>query len=54
MFFIGFIIGAALGGWNAVKRKGNKLDVLQYIAGYGIAFGLVFMFAGVFYARAFG
>ena len=54
MFFYGFIVGAAWGGFNAVRRKGNLLDIMQYIAGYGIAFGLVSMFATIVYLRAFG
>ena len=54
MFAIGFVIGAALGGWNAHKRKGNLLDIMQYVAGYGIAFGILFMVVGILYARAFG
>lgn len=51
MFFYGFILGAALGGFQAVRRKGNLLDILQYIAGYGIAFGLIALFAGIIWAR---
>jgi hypothetical protein len=51
MFFYGFILGVALGGFNAVRRKGNFLDILQYMAGYGIAFGLLALFIGIFWAR---
>lgn len=53
MFAIGFTIGAALGGWNAYRRKGNFLDILQYMAGFGICFGLIFMVATILYARFF-
>lgn len=51
MFFYGFILGCAWGGFQAARRKGNLLDILQYMAGYGIAFGLVALFAGILWAR---
>jgi len=51
MFFYGFILGGALGGFNAMRRKGNLLDIMQYIAGFGIAFGLLFMFASIIWVR---
>ncbi|MEP4195711.1 MAG: hypothetical protein ABJL99_08770 [Aliishimia sp.] len=53
MFAIGFGIGAVLGGWNAYRRKGNLADILQYVAGYGIACGLLFMFVTILYLRLF-
>jgi hypothetical protein len=37
----GALLGAILGAMTARKRKGNKLDMLQYAAGFGIAFALV-------------
>ena len=51
MFFYGFILGAALGGFTAMRRKGNLLDIMQYIAGYGIAFGILATFAGILWIR---
>jgi len=54
MFAIGFVVGAAMGGFNAMRRKGNLLDIMQYVAGYGIAFGVLFMFVSIMYVRAFG
>ncbi|SMX22433.1 hypothetical protein [Boseongicola aestuarii] len=34
-------LGIFLGITNARKRKGNRLDMAQYAAGYGIAFVLL-------------
>lgn len=35
------ILGAVLGALTARKRNGNAADMVQYAAGYGIAFALV-------------
>ncbi|MBT8459310.1 MAG: hypothetical protein HKP37_03890 [Boseongicola sp.] len=35
------VVGVLLGISNARKRKGNRLDMAQYGAGYGIAFTLL-------------
>ena len=35
------VFGILLGIANARKRKGNRLDMAQYAAGYGIAFLLL-------------
>ncbi|MCF6232121.1 MAG: apolipoprotein acyltransferase [Rhodobacteraceae bacterium] len=40
-------IGAVLGGLKAKKRKGTGADMLQYAAGYGIAFALVGMMVAI-------
>lgn len=37
----GLLGGAGWGAFTAKRRKGNRLDVLQYAAGYGIAFTLL-------------
>ena len=42
--------GAVLGALTARKRQGTALDIAQYAAGYGIAFGVV----GLFLALAIG
>ena len=34
------LIGAVLGGINAARRKGNTLDILQYVAVYAILFAI--------------
>lgn len=47
----GLIGGAAWGAWLAKKRNGNRLDMLQYAAGYGILFGLLGVFITLFLAR---
>ncbi|WP_371037753.1 MULTISPECIES: apolipoprotein acyltransferase [unclassified Rhodosalinus] len=41
MILFSALIGAAIGAFTAYRRKGNRLDMLHYAAGYGIAFGLV-------------
>ena len=35
------ILGAIVGGLTARKRQGNRKDIAQYAAGYGIAFALL-------------
>ncbi len=35
------IIGALWGGFSARKRGGNRLDIAQYAAVYGIGFGVL-------------
>lgn len=45
------IIGAALGGLTARRRGGKRLDVLQYAAGYAIAFTILGLFATIFIDR---
>lgn len=38
------VLGASLGVLAARKRQGNRLDMAQYAAGYGIAFMIVGVF----------
>ncbi|MFA9230429.1 MAG: hypothetical protein ACEQSU_06760 [Microgenomates group bacterium] len=45
-------IGALIGAFTAKKRGGRGLDMLQYGAGYGIAFALVGLFLTVVIGRA--
>lgn len=45
------LLGAIIGGLTARKRKGNTLDVLQYAAGYALAFSIVGMIATVLVDR---
>ena len=47
----GFVLGAALGAWTAHRRGGRRLDMLQYAAGYAIAFTLLGVFATIFIDR---
>ena len=42
--FVAIICGAILGAVTARNREGSGLDMAQYAAGYGIAFGLVGLF----------
>lgn len=41
IIILGAIIGAIIGGTTAYRRKGNKLDIAQYAAGYAMAFIVV-------------
>ncbi len=52
MIIIGFaIIGIGVGLMTARKRKGNRLDMAQYAAGYGIAFTLLGLLISIFLER---
>ena len=37
------LLGALIGGFTANKRGGNRKDIAQYAAGYGLAFLIVGM-----------
>ncbi len=43
----GLLGGGAWGAWLARSRKGNRADMAQYAAGFGIAFGLLGLFATI-------
>lgn len=47
----GLILGAVIGALTAKRRGGKMLDILQYAAGYGIAFTLLGLFATIFIDR---
>jgi uncharacterized membrane protein YfcA len=47
----GLILGAVLGAYTAHKRGGKTLDLLQYAAGFGIAFCLLGVFLTIFVER---
>ena len=44
--------GALLGALSARRRGGNRLDILQYAAGFGIAFFLIGLVVWIVYIRA--
>jgi cytochrome c biogenesis protein CcdA len=46
------LLGAIIGGMTAARRKGSKLDMAQYAAGYAIAFALIGLFVTLFIHRA--
>lgn len=48
---IAAVIGALWGARTAQKRGGNRLDILQYAAGFAIAFALVGMLSSVILDR---
>ena len=48
----GMILGVALGSVTAKRRGGRALDMLQYGAGYGIAFTLVGVFVTIILERS--
>jgi cytochrome c biogenesis protein CcdA len=47
------VCGAFLGAITAKNREGTGLDMAQYAAGYGIAFGLLGLFLSLL-LRAIG
>ena len=47
----GLIIGVIFGAATARRRKGNRLDMAQYAAAYGIAFMLLGVFATLLIER---
>jgi hypothetical protein len=46
------VIGAVTGAVTARRRGGNRLDMAQYAAGFGIAFALIGLFATVMIGRS--
>ncbi|MDQ7081269.1 MAG: hypothetical protein Q9M41_11450 [Paracoccaceae bacterium] len=48
---IAFFIGAAIGALTAWRRGGNRLDILQYAAVFGVIFALVAVLGAVFGIR---
>ena len=53
MIILGFlVIGIGLGLRAARKRNGKRLDMIQYAAGYGIAFALLGMFVTIVVHRS--
>jgi hypothetical protein len=48
---VGVVGGAIWGAYLARRRKGNRLDILQYATSFGIAFGLLAFFASVILLR---
>jgi hypothetical protein len=47
----GLVLGAVMGAVTASKRGGKRLDMLQYAAGYGIAFCLLGVALTIFIER---
>ena len=54
LVIMGIVGGAIWGGFLARRRKGNRLDILQYAAASAIAFGLVGLFATILVSRLLG
>ena len=51
LILLGAVTGAVIGGVTAYRRKGNRLDIAQYAAGYAIAFTLASMVLAVILDR---
>ena len=47
----GLVLGAIFGAVLAARRGGKRLDILQYAAGFGIAFCLLGLFVTIFIER---
>ncbi len=45
------LLGAIIGGFTARRRKGNRLDIAQYAAGYAMAFAVLGMITTVLVDR---
>jgi hypothetical protein len=52
MPLVGFVLGALLGALRARRRGGNRLDMAQYAAVFGIAFALLGVVVTVIIGRA--
>lgn len=52
IFILSGLTGALIGGFTAKKRRGNRKDIAQYAAGYGMAFTLVGLVVTVLIDRA--
>jgi hypothetical protein len=48
---VAFLLGVLWGGWLARRRKGGRLDVLQYASAFGIAFAIAGLFLTVLFER---
>lgn len=46
------LLGIVIGAVTAKRRKGSTLDILQYAAGYGIAFALMGLIVTIVLDRA--
>lgn len=49
----GGLFGAFWGAWLARARKGSRLDIAQYAAGFAIAFAILGLFATLIIDRFF-
>lgn len=47
----GLILGVLMGAFTAKRRGGKVLDMLQYAAGFGIAFMLLGVFVTIIIER---
>ena len=45
------VLGAVVGAITAARRGGRKLDMLQYAAGFGIAFTIAGLFLTILIER---
>lgn len=45
LVFFGALIGGIIGGLTAKKRGGQRLDIIQYVGIYALAFGLLGLIA---------
>lgn len=54
LVIMGLVGGSIWGGFLARRRKGNRLDVLQYAAASAIAFGLGGLFSTIMVSRILG
>ncbi len=51
IMIVSTLVGIAFGVNSARRRNGNRLDMAQYAAGYGIAFAIFGLFLGIVIER---
>ena len=51
LILLGALLGVVVGSLIAIRRKGKRLDILQYAAVYGILFALITLFLGIILER---
>jgi hypothetical protein len=51
IILVSLVFGVLLGAGTARRRGGRGLDMAQYAAGYGIAFGILGLFVTIAIAR---
>jgi hypothetical protein len=50
---VAFLLGALWGGYLARRRKGSRLDIVQYAVAFGIAFAIAGLILTVIVERMF-
>jgi len=54
IILIATVLGAAIGAFQARRRKGKLADMMQYAFVYGLMFALIGLFITIFLTRSIG